>query len=98
MFSDIASLPPESDRYLVIGGGAFTLPGTLNKTRPQADTDVVEIDGGLAPISRQYFGFTPSDTLHIFTEDGRQYLNNNRVRYDVIYMDAFSNSSRHSSC
>ncbi|HKR81923.1 MAG TPA: fused MFS/spermidine synthase [Candidatus Saccharimonadales bacterium] len=92
-FVAAAALPERPRNYLVIGGGAFTLPTLLAQSQPQATVDVVEIDKALQSISEQYFRFKPSLNIHVFTQDGRQYLNNNHKKYDVIYMDAFSNST-----
>jgi predicted membrane-bound spermidine synthase len=92
-FAAAAALPHEPKRYLVIGGGAFTLPTLLRQSSPNAQIDVVEIDKALQPISEQYFNFKPAANIHIYTEDGRQFLNNNHTQYDMIYLDAFSNST-----
>lgn len=93
VFSDVSALSPRSDNYLVIGGGAFTLPAIFTQTHPRTNVDVVEIDPALLPISKQYFGLPPNARFRTFNEDGRQYLNDNHKLYDIIYMDAFSNST-----
>jgi predicted membrane-bound spermidine synthase len=93
LFSDVAKLPPQHQSYLVIGGGAFTVPDLLQHRRPPAQVTVVDVDYDLLPLSERYFGLTPGHNLHIVTTDGRQYLNTTHSAFDLIYMDAFSDAT-----
>lgn len=61
--------------------------------------DVVEIDGEITEIAKQYFylndlinEYNLEDTkrLNLITDDGRIYLNNNKKQYDAILNDSFS--------
>jgi len=92
-FDAVSTLPQTPHKYLIIGGGAFTLPGLLAQAEPQATIDVIEIDKRLQPLSEQYFGFVQSPRVHVHNQDGRQFLNTNQQKYDVIYLDAFSNAT-----
>lgn len=92
-FIVVSKLVPQQNNILIVGGGAYTLPGILENTYPKAKIDVVEIDQSLLPISEKYFDFTPTPKIRVISEDGRQYLNNNKRRYNLIYLDAFSNST-----
>lgn len=92
-FASAAALPQQPQRYLVIGGGAFTLPTLLHQSHPNAHIDVVEIDKALQPISEQFFNFRPASNIHVYTQDGRQFLNSSHQKYDMIYLDAFSNAT-----
>ena len=89
-FAAATSLHPQPARILVIGGGAFTFPDYLAKTYPDAQIDVVELDGELASISERYFGVKLPDNVHVFHADGREFINHSQQKYDLIFMDAFS--------
>lgn len=86
-----AQLNSQADKYLVIGGGTFTLPQYLARQKTNARVDVVELDDKLPAISREYFGFNPPNNLGLFLTDGREYLNHNRRQYDMVILDAFNN-------
>ena len=85
-----SQLRPDAQHYLVIGGGAFTFPERLARQQPAATVDTVEIDGSLPKISSRYFNFEQPENLHVIAADGRQFLNSNKQRYDMIYLDAFN--------
>ena len=89
-FADISELAPAKHTTLMIGGGTFSLPEFITKLQPHNTFDAVEIDGQLASISAQYFGFHQPPNLHIIQADGRQFLNHNTHPYNLIYLDAFS--------
>lgn len=80
-------------RVLVIGGGAYSLPGALVKAYPTIQVDVAEIDSKLDSLARQYFYYQDSPRVHIQYADGRTYLQSATQKYDLIYMDAFSSQS-----
>ena len=88
-FSYLAASAQPTDDYLAIGGGAFTLPQYLAEKYPRSNVDVVEIDDRLKQVSSSYFNFKPLDNLHIIEADGRQFLNNNKKVYDLIFVDTF---------
>ncbi len=88
-FLEIAeSVRPAS--ILLIGGGAFTLPKAMLEHFPDARVDVVEIDPELPQLARDYFNLPIDDHLHIYTEDGRHYLERTDTQYDLIVLDAFA--------
>lgn len=83
----------EAKRLLLIGGGAFTLPMALLASFPELELDIVEIDAGLQALATRYFGLQPDPRLHIIHASGREYLDANVQKYDVILLDAFSAST-----
>lgn len=89
-FAEIAKQHPGSNRILMIGGGTFTVPTYLANLNPTNKVDVVEIDSQLTSVSKNYFNFHQPHNLQIINADGRQILNNNSSRYNLIYLDAFS--------
>ncbi len=81
---------PDFQNALMVGGAAYSFPRHFLDQFPDAAIDVVEIDPGMTKIARAYFGLQDNERLRIFHEDGRMFLNKNKVRYDVICLDAFS--------
>lgn len=84
---------PHKKRILVLGGGAFVIPGYLARTYPASTIDVVEIDPKLVEISKQYFYLQEHPNLHIYEDDARSFLQDNRTKYDLIIVDVFSELS-----
>ena len=87
----LESVPAE--RLLLIGGGAYTLPMALLHKFPQLQIDVVEIDAGLQRLAERFFGLKQDQRLHIIHENGRDYLEHSTQNYDVILLDAFTQSN-----
>jgi spermidine synthase len=83
---------PELENALMIGGGAYSYPKDFLANHKNATLDVVEIDGQLTELAKEYFNLEDNPNLSIFHEDGRIYLNNNEKTYDAIFQDAFSSS------
>jgi predicted membrane-bound spermidine synthase len=80
---------PGFSKALMIGGSAYTYPRDYLKKYPHASIDVVEIDPQLTELAKVHFGLRENPRLNIIHEDGRTFLNRNRKKYDVIFMDAF---------
>lgn len=80
-------------RVLVIGGGMYTLPMALLNALPSVRLDVVELDTGLREIASKYFGLVENPRLRITHDDGRAFLDKNKLPYDVILVDAFRDVS-----
>jgi len=81
---------PDIRHGLLIGGGAFGFTGGFLNSYPEATLDVVEIDPALTGISQKYFNLKTNSRLTIINEDGRVFLNQNKSKYDCVYMDAFN--------
>lgn len=91
--ADIVSAAPVKDSILILGGGAFTLPQYFAEKYPSASIDVVEIDPGLAPIARQYFGYKDPGNVQIVSQDARTFLNDSAKQYDIVLVDAYNDVS-----
>jgi predicted membrane-bound spermidine synthase len=78
---------PDPARYLVLGGGAFTVPRHIHADNPSATIDAVEIEPYLKEIATTYFGLPESDRLHTYTMDARLFLQSTTTTYDVIFSD-----------
>lgn len=78
---------------LMIGGGGYSYPRDFLKTNPESRMDVVEIDGEITNVAKEYFKLTDNSRLTIYHEDGRLFLNKNEKKYDAILLDVFSSDS-----
>jgi spermidine synthase len=86
----VGSLKPKN--ILLIGGGAFTLPGEILKYFPNLSIDVIERDPELINIAKRFFGLKQTANLKIINGDGREYLEKTSKFYDLILLDAFQHS------
>lgn len=87
---------------LLIGGAGYQYPKYFISNYEDKNMDVVEIDGEITEIAKEYFyldklikeyNTEENNRLNLITEDGRTYLNKNTKKYDAILNDAFSGNS-----
>lgn len=83
-------LKPDTSDFLLIGGGAYSIPRTLVARDEDIRVDVVEIEPVLYDIAKKYFGLENTARITNYAEDARVYLNKTDKKYDVIFADAFS--------
>lgn len=83
------ALCEEPRRILVVGLGGGSLPMFLRKHYPAAVIDVAEIDPDVVDVARQFFGFREDQLMRAHVGDGRQFIENARQGYDIIFLDAF---------
>lgn len=73
-----------------IGGGGMTVPVYLERTRPEGDQLVYEIDDGLTQLAKKRLKFKETDRLNVVTGDGRQGLQKQPSdSRDLVVEDAF---------
>lgn len=84
----VESIRPAS--VLLIGGGTFTLPKALLERFHDIKIDAVEIDQLLPQLAEKYFDLPNDPRLNIIVGDGRDYINECQIKYDMIIIDAFS--------
>ena len=77
-------------KVLVIGGGVLTLPVALAERLQIPEIDVVEIDGLLPQLARNYFGFNDQPAINVVIQDGQSFIRDCNKQYDLIVIDAFS--------
>ena len=85
-------LAPQPKRILVIGLGGATIPSALQALVPNAEIDVVELDGSVDRVARTYFDFKPGPRTRVSIEDGRVFVKRagrTGASYDLIMLDAF---------
>jgi|WetSurMetagenome_2_1015567.scaffolds.fasta_scaffold02993_8 spermidine synthase len=84
---------PNIQNALVIGGAAYSYPKDFLKNHKNANLDVVEIDSKMTELAEKYFHLSKDNPhLHVFHQDARVFLNENKKKYDAIYVDAFNSS------
>src|SRR5712691_3651187 len=83
------ALCEEPRRILVVGLGGGSLPMFLRKHYPAAAIDVAEIDPEVVDVAKKYFGFREDELTRAHVGDGRQFIENVRQGYDIIFLDAF---------
>jgi spermidine synthase len=75
-----------------IGGGGFTLPRWLVKTRPGSHAQVLEVDGELVKFDEEHLGLHTSPALRVSIGDARvDMLDVPSHSADVVVGDAFGN-------
>jgi spermidine synthase len=85
-------LNPQPKRILIIGLGGATIPTALQALAPNAQLDVVELDGAVDRVARTYFGFKPAARTKVSVEDGRVFVKRAGragASYDLVMLDAF---------
>ena len=85
---------PQPKRILIIGLGGATIPSALQALVPGAQLDVVELDGAVDRVARNYFGFKPGPMTKVSIEDGRVFVKRAGragAQYDLVMLDAFEN-------
>ena len=87
---------------LMIGGAGYNYPKYFISHYQDKTMDVVEIDGEITEIAKEYFYLNDlireykieeNKRLGLITDDGRVYLNQNTKKYDAILNDAFAGNS-----
>jgi predicted membrane-bound spermidine synthase len=80
-------------RLLFIGGGGYTLPRLLERSRPDASIDVVEIDPAVTRVAKRWFGVPAETRIRSFNEDARWFAMRRGRPYHLIFLDAFNDLS-----
>jgi len=88
MFLTMIDHPPE--RVLFIGLGVGIVPRFIRKQFPGTIIDIVEIDPDIPDIAREYFAYVKTSKTNIIISDGRDFINRNKHKYDLIFIDAYS--------
>jgi len=84
------AMVPNAKNYLVLGGGAFTIPRHVHHHNPDLTIDTVEIEPYLYDIARTYFDLPVHNNLRLHTMDARVFLQSTTTQYDVIFSDVMN--------
>jgi len=91
LFLAMIDHPPE--RVLFIGMGVGIVPRFINRHFPDAIVDIVEIDPDIPGIAAKYFAYSKTPRTNIIVKDGRDFINRNKHKYDLIFIDAYNSHS-----
>jgi spermidine synthase len=80
----------EHNTALFLGGGAFKMPQAFLDHYPRATVEVVEIDPAVVAVGRRFFRLDNYPHLHIVVDDARRHLAHTRLKYDLIFGDAYN--------
>ena len=85
-------LVKENPKVLVLGNGTGTY-ATMMKEYMKCECDItaVEIDQKIIDISYKYFQM--SKDVNVVCDDGRNFINRDKEKYDIILVDAYSSIS-----
>lgn len=79
-------------KMLILGNAMGTYASLTKKYIPyESEIDAVEIDPKINELAKTKFSL-PED-VHLYTDDGRNFLNQRKGTYDVIMVDAYSSIS-----
>jgi len=73
---------------LIIGLGGGIIANQMRQFYPEMGVDGVEIDPKVIEIARKYFALT--DTVKVFNQDGRIFMNLGKRKYDIVIIDAYT--------
>jgi spermidine synthase len=86
---------PDPREVLMMGLGGGSLAKFIYHHLPQAHTTAVEISPRVVTVARQFFYVPPDDErLQVKIGDGAVYLDNDRLRADVILVDGYDAESQ----
>ncbi|HUS58900.1 MAG TPA: fused MFS/spermidine synthase [Planctomycetota bacterium] len=92
-YTDVMHMPiilnPDIKTVLAIGGGGGTVPREYHD-HYGCNVQIVEIDPKVVKAAYDYFFLVPGERMKVTVEDGRMFLKLNKMKYDVIMIDAFS--------
>lgn len=86
---------PNPGRMLMVGLGGAAVSNCLLQWFPNLKIDIVEVDGKVIEISKQYFTLRESSRCRVFEEDGRVFIQSRKGQepYNWVILDAFKSGS-----
>jgi len=83
-----APLVTKVDKLLILGNGGGTMLNMMNNFFV-TEIDTVEIDPVVIEVAKKYFEVPDADNIHVYNHDARVYINENKKKYDAIFVDLF---------
>ncbi len=80
---------PEPANIIMLGLGGGVTTQYMKKYLPSTLITVVELDNEVINMAKKYFGVKESKQYQLVTNDARVHLRKNRIKYDIIMIDAF---------
>jgi hypothetical protein len=86
----LAEVSARGDRYLFLGGGAYTLPRRVAERDPSARITVVEIDPDVTAVAYRFFGLRPEHGVESVHGDARAALATlPQGAWDRVFLDVY---------
>lgn len=90
----LAEVSAPGDAYLVLGGGAYTLPRRLAERDPGARVTVVELDPEVTRVAYRFFGVRSEHRIVSLHGDARAFVERAAVgeeggQFDHIFVDVY---------
>lgn len=86
------ALQPEPKRILIIGLGGGAMPTFLHRALPEVVIDVAELDPEVHEAAKRYFGLPDDERIRVHIGDGRQFVKDAKVKWDLVVLDAYSDT------
>lgn len=83
------ALRPTPKRVLIVGIGGGTFPMFLRTHLPDVHIDAVDIDPVVVSVARDKLGFREDPRLVVHIADGRRFVEEATVTWDLIILDAY---------
>jgi spermidine synthase len=80
-------------RILIVGLGGACMQRYLHKLLPGATIETAELDPEIRTIAASYFFYKEDARQIVRLGDGRNFIENSKDKYDIIFLDAFSAES-----
>lgn len=88
LFASLLYRHPQ-ERVLIVGLGGGGMVRFLERALPDTEVEAVEIDPVVVRLAAEFFGTKPGPKTRIHTGDAFDFFEEERGRYDAIYLDAF---------
>ncbi len=83
-------LKPDTERFLMLGAGSFTIPRSLVAHDPNLSVVVSDLEPSLLGLAKTYFDLKDISRIESHIVDSRVLLQKSDSTYDVIFGDVFS--------
>ncbi|MBW1810212.1 MAG: fused MFS/spermidine synthase [Deltaproteobacteria bacterium] len=84
------ALVPNIEQVLMIGLGAGTFTTFLFHQLPKVKIDAVEINPVVVRLAKDFFRLPSDPCYRIHKQDGRKFIESSRIKYDLIFIDAYT--------
>ena len=89
----VLPMVPKIKRILIVGLGGACMQRYLHRLLNDATIETAELDPEIRDVATRFFFFKEDDRQIVHLGDGRQFIENSKDKYDIIFLDAFSATS-----
>jgi len=80
---------PDTKSALFVGLGGGSVPKRYLRDYPDVTIDAVELDPEVIYVAREYFALPDDERLKVHSQDGRLFVKQTDLQYDLIMLDAY---------